>query len=73
MKVQAARDPAGTFLWFGRLCLLVLRIGLWDRDELLHAHINKVDLKVDLSLVQIYRQDPADGARGTNVVAAPGG
>ena len=25
--------------------LLVLRIGLWHRDELLHAHINQVNLE----------------------------
>ena len=29
--------------------LLVLPIGLWDRDELLHAHIDHVNLEFDPS------------------------
>ena len=42
----------------------MLRIGLWDRDELLQSHIDDVDFAFDPSFVQIHGLNPEDGAGG---------
>ena len=67
LRTMSAPSSCG----FAVFDLLVLRIGLLDRNELLHLLNDHVKFEFDASLVQIHRQDPRHTVMGINIVGHP--